>query len=156
MVPKRRPALRGYLLAIIFFIALPVGCATTEDAPYDFERGNAIQFINYLKTHVNEHGEGMYTIQQPIKNWVQVDDIPALIELLKSNSPAAAVHLSASSSLRFKSTVRDEAAFLIEGYRANRYPPSLRSDEVSPEEVAELIDWWEKTCCEKHNTGTPP
>lgn len=75
--------------------------------------------------------------------WVKESDLPALIELLDSTEPCANVQSLLSSYIDgSRSTVGNEAAYLIEGFRKDRYPPGLNS--TGPVcDIDEIRAWWE-------------
>ena len=84
----------------------------------------------------------MYIFEKPIENFVKEEQLPFLIRMLDSNEPCMSVGLMVSSTIRLESTVGDEAAFLILGYRAKKYPVSLNSRAMTSEEKDELRRWW--------------
>ena len=76
--------------------------------------------------------------------WVKESDLPALIELLDSAEPCANVYSILSSHIDdSRSTVGNEAAYLIEGFRKDRYPPRLHST-VPVCDIDEIKAWWER------------
>ncbi len=85
-----------------------------------------------------------YTTIDSHKNWVSVQDIPALIRLLDSQTSCASVALAISSFISIgTSTVGHEAAFLIEGFRRGQYPPELNSSRWEADKK-EILAWWNK------------
>lgn len=75
---------------------------------------------------------------------VKESDLPALIGLLDSTEPCANVQSMLSSAIDpTRSTVGNEAAYLIEGYRIDRYPPRLNSTRP-PCDIEEIKQWWER------------
>lgn len=76
--------------------------------------------------------------------WVKESDLPALVELLDSSDPCANVQSMLSSYIDIcRSTVGNEAAFLIEGYRKDRYPPRLNSTRPACD-IDEIKAWWKR------------
>jgi hypothetical protein len=74
--------------------------------------------------------------------WVKESDLPALVALLDSTEPCANVQSMLSSCIdRTRSTVGNEAAYLIEGYRKDRYPPRLNSTRPFCD-IDEIKAWW--------------
>ena len=73
--------------------------------------------------------------------WVGREHIPQLIELLDSDEPCASVMLSISSFLGPRSTVGNEAAYIIQGYRAGKYPPASNSNRPLIDRD-EIRRWW--------------
>jgi hypothetical protein len=47
-----------------------------------------------------------------------------------------------SSRIRLDSTIGDEVAFMIAGFRAGAYPPRLNSLPLMPSDVEEILEWW--------------
>ena len=74
------------------------------------------------------------TFDEPIGNWVQEKDLPKLMLLLDSPVPCSPVALVQSSFLPGVSSLGDQAAFLIQGFRARVYPPALHSGDIGPDE----------------------
>ena len=73
--------------------------------------------------------------------WVEESDLPGLVALLESTEPCANVRSMISSVIiRERSTVGNEAAYLIEGFRKDRYPPGLVSN-YPPQDIAETKAW---------------
>lgn len=76
--------------------------------------------------------------------WVKESDLSALVELLDSSEPCANVQSMLSSFIdTTRSTVGNEAAYLIEGYRKDRYPPRLNSTRPFCD-IEEIKKWWEE------------
>lgn len=74
--------------------------------------------------------------------WVKESDLPALVELLDSTEPCANVQSMVSSFMDSKrSTVGNEAAYLIEGFRNDWYPPRLNSTRPKCD-IEEIKKWW--------------
>ena len=64
------------------------------------------------------------------------------IKLLDSSEPCANVQNPLSSYIDpERSTVGNEAAYLIEGFRHDRYPPRLNSTRP-PCDIEEIKKWW--------------
>jgi len=82
------------------------------------------------------------TINEPVENWVQEKDLPKLILLLDSPVPCAPVALSKSSFWPGVSSIGEQAAFLIQGFRAGLYPPDLHSGRMGPGVKNEIRAWW--------------
>jgi len=74
--------------------------------------------------------------------WVKETDLPSLVALLDSTEPCANVRSMVSSVIiRERSTVGNEAAYLIEGFRKDRYPPGLVSNHPL-QDIEEIEAWW--------------
>lgn len=77
------------------------------------------------------------------QGWIRESDLPDLIALLDSSERCANVTQMTSSVLINEwSTVGNEAAFLIEGYRQGVYPPGLVSVRPGPD-IEAIKAWWE-------------
>ncbi|MCB1634964.1 MAG: hypothetical protein KDI51_10275 [Xanthomonadales bacterium] len=100
------------------------------------------QPVDFLRQSVCAMPSGIYTIEAPLRGWVQRDDVAELINLIDSTQPCSGVVLAVSSRLRVHSTLGDEAAFLVEGYRQGRYPPGLTSVGMDDGDRAALREWW--------------
>lgn len=107
---------------------------------FNFAEKDPIQLIEFLKNR----NQGLFTVAAPVPRWVEQKHLPILVQMLDSEEPCMAVALAASSTIRASSTVGDEAAFLIDGYRSGHYPPALSSVSLSREERAAIRDWWLK------------
>lgn len=116
------------------------GCVSSRTQP---ERHSELDSPAAFLTHLVAVGDRrFYTFDTPKSCWVERSDVPYLISRLDSTRPSAAVVLSAESNLRLDSTEADEAAFLIQGFRQGRYPPALRSEQISEIDKVEIRNWW--------------
>jgi hypothetical protein len=61
---------------------------------------------------------------------------------LDSREPCAPVVSVKSSFIPDWSTVGDEAAFMILGFRKGWYPPDLHSGGIGPDVKDEIRSWW--------------
>lgn len=104
---------------------------------FDYQAQSPLFLLNYLtqkKTRIWLVGES--------SGWVKESDIPALINLLDSEEPCSSVMSFLSSTIDTTwSTVGNEAAYLIKGYREDRYPPGLVSQHHRWEKE-EIQNWW--------------
>jgi hypothetical protein len=121
-------------LALLF-----AGCAMAQSTE-PFYKDTPLAFLEWLKTY--ENGVHTFTISGQAKGWISEDDIPALLEKLDSTEPCAGVMSSASSSIPGRSTVGDQAAFMIDGFRTRLYPPKLASKKYTKAEKQDLRNWW--------------
>ena len=87
---------------------------------------------------------GVWTAPLFPKEWIKEADLPVHVGLMHSTEPCAGVISMLSSEIdSTASTVGNEAAYLIEGYITNRYPPRLISTRT-PCDVREIELWWNK------------
>jgi hypothetical protein len=126
---------------ILIAIAISAQSVAAELPNFNFKHGKPLEFLQYLKEN---KAHEMYTIGEPVNNWVKFEDLPALIALLNSKEECMSVVLKKSSQIRVRSTVGDEAAFLLEGFRAGMYPATPYSKRLSEKEKAEILTWWQK------------
>jgi hypothetical protein len=141
-------------IATIFLtiaMCLPgAGQSSDRLVEFDFAKKNSLDFLEYLKKIPITP---IYSFEQPLVDWVKEEHIPALVALLDSQEKSMSVSLMASSHLRIKSTVGDEAAFLIAGYRAGKYPPGLNSRKLTQAEKNEIREWWKNFSRERARAG---
>lgn len=106
---------------------------------FDFATGGPLAFLDSLRTSERSS----ITVLVIEFGWVGEADLPALIALLDSTERCANVASGVSSYIdQSWSTVGNEAAYLIDGYRQDRYPPGLNSTRPKPD-VAGIRRWWE-------------
>ena len=125
--------------------------AGTGPAQMDWSATTPLEFLDLLAS--GKHS--LFTIwNPPPADWYTEEQLQGLIERLPSTAPAASV-VSANSSIlplgpvgpdgtgEFKqSTEGWEAAYLINGFKNSRYPPTLGSlvrPGLSPKEA---LAWW--------------
>ncbi len=107
---------------------------------FDFLTQGPLEFLELLR--LRPHGM-VSTMSMPY-GWLQDSDIPALIELLYFTEPCAVVCAAFSSNIpKPGSTIGNEAAFLIMGFRRGFYPPTLHS-KFGPLEKEEILQWWKE------------
>lgn len=126
-------------VAALFFFALFVAQGSARDSR-DVAAKAPMMFLESLKTFDNRLHT--YIFSHHLKNWVTEEDVPELLALLDSKEPCAGVMYEASGSVPGRSTVGDQAAFLVEGFRTRLYPPSLYSKPLTDSQKADLRNWW--------------
>ena len=145
------------ILALILSSSI-IGCATrlvqqqssntsineefSPTDPFKWENLTPIEFLNYLK----ERQGTLLTIWEPApRDWIKKEHIPKLMELIESNTPCAHTVAAISSCLPPpKSTIGDEAIFLIDGFIEGRYPPGLYSKGKSKQKIESIKEWYEE------------
>lgn len=125
--------------------------AGTEDYPIDadpFEWQNKgpLDFLSYLASK-RCHDFCFYTIWGKHHNWIKEEDLPGLMLLLFSQTSCDNIKVAESSYIDSKpSTIGNEAALLIKGFREGQYPQRglLNSTRLGEYEydVQELIQWY--------------
>jgi hypothetical protein len=111
--------------------------ATTGTDVFDWQHEGPQAFLSNLRT-VQE-----YTVAGIHRGWVRASDLSELVALLDSHEPCGSVAMAISSYHESQlSTVGQEAAFLIEGFRRGAYPPALNSTHPGVDK-AEVRAWWE-------------
>lgn len=132
--------LNRYVFGTAIAIVLISACSSEQGNEFNFTKGDPFTYLTFLERKSNVYS--FYTVTEPIPNWVKEEHIPGLIKLLSSKQPCMAVGLSASSKIRRGSTIGDEAAFLIMGFRTGEYPASLNSEPLDQARMAEILKWW--------------
>jgi len=124
------------LCAVLGWACTPSGQYRADAAWYE---GTPFTLLSILVSHPATG----YPVRRAREEFVRVEHLPGLVNLLDSPTPCAAVLLPEGGEFPARySTVGNEAAFLIEGYRAGRYPP--RPSSLSPEpDREEIRAWWE-------------
>lgn len=113
------------------------GDAHARGDGFDWEQSGALDLLELLKEY-----PVLYCVEEDHEGWVKEADLAGLVELLDSSEPCANVISSRSSFIDFEpSTIGNEAAYLIEGYRRGKYPPRLNSTRPRPD-VDEIRAWW--------------
>ena len=109
----------------------------------DYVTQGPLDFLEVLKARKRPVWLGLIPT-----GWVSESDLPALFALLDSEEPCAGVISMLSSRIdTTHSTVGNQVAYMIEGFRRSSYPPSLLT--TTPyENVDELKQWW----CERGGT----
>ena len=104
---------------------------------FDAAQNGPLEFLDFLKTR-----RGPVTLLTVPHDWLRRKHIGELVKLLDSREPCAGVMSPLSSYIdTTRSTIGNEAAFLIEGYREGRYPPGLNSRRLQSD-IDELKTWW--------------
>jgi len=103
-----------------------------------FSRTDPLAFLDCLKVYPVPS----FIVWRNHRGWVKADHIPRLVELLDDRDTCANVMSALSSYLELKrSTVAQEAAFIIYGFRIGVYPPALNSSGFRWTKD-EIIRWW--------------
>jgi hypothetical protein len=113
------------------------GGLEAEDQFFDWHHSGPQQFLEALQ----REPEGQTLVYCFHAGWLRSSDIDGLIALLDSTIPCSSVASGLSSRIARGSTVGHEAAFLIEGFRRNSYPPTLNSRTWKADRD-EILEWW--------------
>lgn len=106
----------------------------------DFSRQGPIELLEVLKTWPTPY----WCAPLLPFGWVKESDVPALVKLLDSQERCANVMDLPSSYIDENwSTVGNEAAFLIDGFRSDHYPPRLNSTRPRSDK-ADIRKWWDE------------
>ncbi|MGC4073919.1 MAG: hypothetical protein QM760_15705 [Nibricoccus sp.] len=98
----------------------------------------ALQLLEKLERHTDT----FITLDSICYNFVRDEDVPILMAKIDSQTPSAAiVSIVASTLPTGKSTVGDQAAYLIECYRNRLCPLGLTSADAKADK-AELKRWY--------------
>jgi hypothetical protein len=103
---------------------------------FDWQQAGPLEFLDHLRSVRSYVVDGVH------RGWVRSSDLPQLISLLDSQDPCGSVAMRISSYHESQlSTVGQEAAFLIDGFRSGRYPPRLNSTRPATD-VDQVREWW--------------
>lgn len=98
-----------------------------------------IALLDFLKQRRNSWMAPIFP-----RGWIKESDLPTLMGLVESTEPCANVMNMVSSVVdTTTSTIGNEAAYLIEGFRTGGYPPRLVST-LPRCDVREIKAWWSK------------
>ena len=132
--------MRSRIAALILCCSFGVGAAADAvSAGFDLRGSDPSKLLDLL---TNGNFPGAVLGIEPVRNWVQEKDLPKLILLLDSPVPCASVMDIRSSSWPGVSTVGEQAAFMILGFRKGWYPPDLHSGRMPPDVKDEIRAWW--------------
>ncbi len=128
------------------FAALLLGCslalplaAVAADGALDPRSTDPLKLLEILR---RDSSMSALTIREHVEHWVPEKDLPKLMLLLDSTEPCASVMHIKSSFWPGMSTVGEQAAFMIQGFRAGIYPPDLHSGRMAADAKDEIRAWW--------------
>ena len=110
---------------------------------YDWTKISPVEFLRNLK----DKKKGVVTIYNyPPKDWITEVDVSKLMQWIDSNDSSAIVVSIFSSYFpkEEKSTVGNEAMFLIEGFKKGKYPSALCSVHYFKGDPNEYRNWWKQ------------
>jgi hypothetical protein len=132
---------RSRVAALILWCPFGLAAAAgSVPSGFNLNASYPLKLLETLK-HNDSHMGGL-AVSEPVKYWVRETDLPKLILLLDSLEPCAPVVDIRSSFIPERSTVGDQAAFMILGFRKGWYPPDLHSGRMSPAVKDEIREWW--------------
>ena len=130
----------GLLGSLALGFAVHVQCQAADSV--DLSTLTPLKLLQLLK-----EGDGFgFGVAESRIGWVREEDVPALMELIDSTEACLPVVHEWTSSIPPRSTIGQEAAMMVRGFRTGRYPPELYARPVSPEQRTELMDWWAARC----------
>ncbi len=106
-----------------------------------FGTHSTVEYLNDLSMHPDRP---VLVLDVP-DGWITLRDAELLMLVIDSQEPAAPVVSPISSywPMNQTSTEGNEALFLLEGYRAGHYPPSLCSLHYFKPDKSEVRTWWD-------------
>ena len=114
--------------------------ATADDTcpeQFDFQRHGPVAFLTFLRTATTP-----FSVTGLHKGWLRPSDVPALLDLVSSVEPCAMVVMGSASYVPLeRSTVGQEAIFLLDGLRTGTFPPTLHSHAYAPKSRDEILRW---------------
>jgi hypothetical protein len=129
---------RSRITALI--LCCSIALAPAVGAAFDLKGSDPSKLLDLLVK--GNYPGAVLTVDDYVENWVQEKDLQKLILMLDSPVPCAPVVHAKSSFWPGVSTIGDQAAFLIQGFRAGIYPPALHSDKMEPGVKADIRAWW--------------
>jgi len=113
---------------------------TYAHTEYRWQDVRPLEYLSYLSSH----SANAVTVSGCKEGWVKEEDVPLLLDLLDSKE-SCPNQKSVKSSFwsEERSTVGNEAAWLIQAFRVGRFPPGLNSTNNGPD-PAELRRWWQE------------
>lgn len=134
---------RTFLL-LLAALSVTVGTRAAEPAfdsrnPHEILTQSPAMFLHGLTVK----RDWVMTFVTPVKSWIRAEHIPDLISLLDSKEPCTPVVDAHSSFIPPSSTIGQEAAMMIDGFRQGAYPPALTASRYGEKEKQELRDWWQ-------------
>lgn len=118
------------------------------DADQQYLLGDSLYFETHtpmdLLEDLRRSPSHPFLIPEAPSEWITLSDAALLMEEIDRTEPAAPVVSPISSYWPFDQTssVGNEALFLLEGYRAGKYPPRLCSLHYFKPDRTEVRAWW--------------
>jgi hypothetical protein len=104
---------------------------------FAFQRSGPLTFLAFLRT-----APSPFSVWGLHKGWLRPSDVAPLLALVGSEEPCAFVVMSAASYIPpGRSTVGQEALFLLDGIRQGQYPPTLHSHAYDQKSRNKLLRW---------------
>ena len=104
---------------------------------FDFQRSGPLAFLTFLRT-----APSPFSVWGLHRGWLRPSDIGPILALVGSEEPCAFVVMSSASYIPpGRSTVGQEALFLLDGIRHGQYPPTLHSHAYDQKSRNELLRW---------------
>lgn len=120
------------------------GCVAQSNGipemPLDLKTTDPQRVLALLKSQTDPHF--VLTIAAAEAGWVKERDLPQLIALLDADQPCAPVTIVHSSVWPPSTTVGEQAALMIQGFRTGKYPPRLNPTPITDENKREIRAWW--------------
>ena len=104
---------------------------------FDFQRSGPLAFLTFLRT-----APSPFSVWGLHRGWLRPSDVGPILALVGSEEPCAFVVMSSASYIPpGRSTVGQEALFLLDGIRHGQYPPTLHSHAYDQKSRNALIRW---------------
>jgi hypothetical protein len=144
----RQTILSISLTACLLAACLLAGCLAegqtdqTQTCEVDWSKTDPIAFLEMLTRRPN----APCWLSQAPEGWIKEEHVEYLLRQIHSQEPAAPVVslISSYDPREETSTVGNEAMFLIEGFRKQRYPPGLCSVYHFKSDPDEFRKWWQE------------
>ena len=118
-------------------ICVPPTAGATCPEQFDFQRSGPVAFLNFLRTATTP-----FSVAGLHKGWLQPSDIPELLTHVASTEPCAMVVMGSASYVPLeRSTIGQEALYLLDGLRTGTFPPTLHSHAYDPKSRDQIHRW---------------
>ncbi len=118
-------------------ICIPPTAGATCAETFDFQRNGPVAFLAFLRNSTTP-----FSVAGLHKGWLLPSDVPVLLAHVSSSEPCALVVMASASTVPLeRSTVGQEALFLLDGVRGGTYPPTLHSHAYDSRRRDAILQW---------------
>ena len=118
-------------------VCLPPTVGAPCPESFDFQRNGPLEFLAYLRT-----ASTPFSVAGLHKGWLLPSDVPSLLARVGSREACALVVMGSASHVPLtRSTIGQEALFLLDGVRTGTYPPTLHSGAYDSSRRNEILTW---------------
>lgn len=104
---------------------------------FDFQHNGPVEFLAHLRTAPTP-----FSVAGLHKGWLLPSDLASLLAQVSSREACALVVMGSASHVPLtRSTIGQEALFLLDGVRTGSYPPTLHSGAYDSTRRDEILAW---------------